>query len=37
MFVIVGSVNYKEHLDDYDPMPPFYSDPMLLSRDCSKG
>lgn len=28
MFVIVGSVNYKEHLEDYDRMPPSYSEPM---------
>lgn len=40
MFVIVGSVNYKEHLNDYDPMPPFYSDPMhpelYMDRDVAE-
>lgn len=39
MFIIVGGINYKEHLED-DQLPPFYSDPMYpelyMDRDDAK-
>lgn len=39
MFVIVGSINYKEDLED-DQLPPFYSDPMYpelyIDRDVAE-